>query len=99
MDMKTDSYGRTTALVWVFDGKDPNVPRDVKVRFTPRTAAERLTGVPDALFNTPAPGGELVATLPVPAVDNEMTATLQIHSSSSTGKGPVLVPIKIQRPA
>jgi hypothetical protein len=99
MDMKTDSYGSTTTLVWVFDGKDPNVPRDVTVRFTPRNAAERLTGIPDSLFNTPAPGGELVATLPVPAVDREMITTLQIHSSSSTGKGPVLVPIKIQRPA
>ncbi len=97
MDMKTDAYGIPTALVWVFDGKDPNVPREVTIRFTPEAANERLSGTPDGLFNQPAPGAELVARVPVPAVDKETTTTLTINSSN--GKGPVLVPIKIQRPA
>jgi hypothetical protein len=97
MDMKTDSYGKTTTLGWVFDGSDPTVPNEVTIRWTPETPTEQLSGRPEALFNRPTAGGDLIARVPLPAVDRTTETTLQVHSS--TGKGPVLVPIKIQRPA
>ena len=50
-----------------FRGDDRNRPEAIEIAIHPARRDQRLRGRPPALFNTPDPGHELVATVEVPA--------------------------------
>ncbi|MDH3974263.1 MAG: hypothetical protein OEV42_08290 [Deltaproteobacteria bacterium] len=74
--------------------------RSVELRFQPGPESTSLTGAPAHLFNTPLPGEDLIATIPL-SIDSDSdiaSYTLSIAETNADGSvESVQIPIRVKR--
>lgn len=95
MQMKINTTMNEVVVEWDYSGGSP--PAHEKVTFTAKDSADTLSGTPSNLFNSPSPGGDLIAELPVPDPGKNKTYRLDV-SSTATG-GPIPIRVHLNRPS